>query len=245
MRVRAFSVATALVMVLAACSDSSSSETTASTSATTVAAPATTASPQSTASTEADTKGLQAFPSPGLLRPEELPPGQYTTTIMTPTITLTVGEGWQILGEFEPLLLMSRTVGFQGQEDFLNFVTFPGNSIDAVIDGIQHEEVLDYTDPVLVSVGEAEGLSFTAGVMVPGGGSVEVFTFPNNRLYNRVPLDPPTFDDGDRIRFTVLEVGTDVLTIISGADDLIDFDAFLEAADEVLATVSFRETVTG
>ena len=132
LRVRVFPLAVAVVMVLAACSDSSSSEPTAATTATTAA---TATLPPSAVSTEAGTATLQVFPSVGVLQPRTLSPDDYTTTIMTPTITLTVPDGWLHLGEFEPLLLLSRTMAGGRQADFLNLVTFPANSIDAVIGG--------------------------------------------------------------------------------------------------------------
>jgi len=76
-------------------------------------------------------------------------------------------------------------------------------------------------------------------------GSVELFIFPNNRLYNQIPLNPPQFRDGTRMRFTIIPIGGDVLAIMAISGDGTDFDSFLDAADEVLATISFDETDTG
>ncbi len=227
-------------VVLAGCTGSGSPSTTAASTATVAPTPTTSPSEPSRDSNENETVAGQSFPKVGFGQPELLNPGRYTTTVMTPTITLEVGAGWQLLGEFEPLLLMSRTVD-QFQADALNFVTFPENTIDAVIDRIQSVPVLVDAEPVPASIGGAEGLAFTTAVAVPGGGLAEVFAFPNNRLYNQVPFDPPRFEDGDQVRFTVLEIGDDILTIITAADDSIEFDAFLTAADEVLASISIDQ----
>lgn len=236
----------ALVMVSAACSDSSgaASDDAESVATTTIAAPTATTTTAPVETTEESDTAPQPLPSVGTLRPFQLTPGEYTTTVMTPTVTITIGEGWMHIGEFEPLLLMSREVSGGRQQDFLNFVTFPENSVDAVADAIQSEPGTEQevSNAQPAAIGGAEGRSFVVDVTVPGGGSAESFAFPNDRLYSQVPLDPPRFSDGDRVRFTVVQVGEDVLAVMAGVDAELDFDAFLEDADEVLATVGFDES---
>jgi len=239
-----------VALVVSACSGSDSSaeaaavapETTTQPVATTVVAGTTTTTVATT--DEEVPSGPQPLPGEATLRPVALEAGEYTTTVMTPTIVFSVDEGWLRLGEFDPLLIMSRVVTGGRQQDFLNFVTFPSNTVDAVVEIIQNEPgaELEVTDAQPASLAGAEGISFIAKTTVPGGGSVESFAFPNDRLYARVPLDPPRFEDGDRTRYTIVQVGDDVLVIIAGADEDLDFDAFLEAADEVLASVTFGET---
>jgi len=231
--------ATALVLVLTACSGLSISGSTTSSPAE--------SSSQSTGTTEGGDdapKALSPVDSLVILN-HDLSPGRHTTTILTPTIAFSVGEGWIYRGEYEPLLLLTRDVAAQGRSEVLNFVTFQANSIDTVIEAIQSQEILRSTDPVPVSIGGFDGISFTADVVVPGGESVELFIFPNNRLYNQIPLNPPQFRDGTRMRFTIIPIGGDVLAIMAISGDGTDFDSFLDAADEVLATISFDETDTG
>lgn len=231
--------ATALVLVLTACSGLS-------TSGTTTSSPAETSS-QLTVTTEDGSGTPEALSPVGslVILNHDLAPGRHTTTIMTPTIAFSVGEGWIYRGEYEPLLLLMRDVVAQGRSEVLNFVTFHTNSIDAVIETIKSQEILKSTDPVEVSIDGYDGLSFTADVVVPGSESVELYIFPNNRLYNQIPLNPPQFRDGTRIRFTIIPIDGDVMTIMAISGDGTDFDSFLDAADEVLATISFDETDTG
>lgn len=250
-------------MVLAACSGSSggglddvesavaaTTTATAPTSTSVDASAATPASPTTTtALVETEDEGgasTQPLPSVGVLRPSALTPGEYTTTIMTPGMAITVDDGWLHLGEFEPLLLMSRDVSGGRQQDFLNFVTFPASTVDEIIDVVQAGAGIELavSEDQPAEVGGAQGRSFIVDVTVPGGGSAESFAFPSNRLYRQVPLDPPRFSDGDRARLTVVQVDGDVLTIIAGADAELDFDAFLDAADGVIATVRFNGSVS-
>ncbi len=75
-------------------------------------------------------------------------------------------------------------------------------------------------------------------VVVPGGGFAQTTLFPNNQTYSQVDLDPPRFNDGEQVRFTLIEVGENVLVIMAGSGPS-GFGGFLAIVDELLATVTF------
>ncbi len=183
-----------------------------------------------------DAAAPSSFPSIDKAPPRQLEPGRYRTTLMTPRLSFEVGDGWLQIAEYEPLLLLSRAALFGTQADFLNFVTFPDTGPEPVIDAIRSVAALTAGAARPVTVGGIDGVEFSADVAVPGGGAVEVFAFPNNVLYNRVPLDPPRFADGDRARFTILEVGDDTVVVLAGTAAVLDYEAFIAEADAVLAT---------
>ncbi len=104
---------------------------------------------------------------------------------MTPLVTADFGEGWTLLGEFPPLLLLSRTVGPDRQQDFLNFVTFPVAERAAVAGIIRNVAGVVAGEPEERVVGGRDATEFTADIVVEGGGEVKAFAFPNDALYNQ------------------------------------------------------------
>lgn len=228
----------ALMLVLAACSNSTISETVdtsttqiATTSTTQVATTSTTQVATTTTTLDTD---VQALDPVGTLLPagQRLFVGDYTTTVMTPTVRFSTSEIWDFVGEFPSLLLL----GWGGQE--LNFILFPVYSGETVVEAIQSEAIFDASQVVPAAIGGVDGVSFIVDVVVPGGGSAETTVFPNNQTYSQVDLDPPSFKDGEQIRFTVVEVGDNVVVIMA-ASGPFGFGDFLETADELLATVTF------
>jgi hypothetical protein len=213
-----------LMLVLAACSSSTVSESV-NTSTTQVA----------TTSTTLGTD-VQALDPVGTILPgQRLSVGDYTTTVMTPTITFSTTRFWDFIGEFPSLLLL----GQPARQQELNFVLFATYSGETVADTIQNEAIFDASEVVQATVGGIDGVSFIVDVVVPGGGvSNPVIIFPNNQTYSQVDLDPPSFKDGEQIRFTVVEVGDNVVVIMAGSGPS-GFGDFLETADELLATVTF------
>lgn len=176
------------------------------------------------------------FPSVGELRPVNLQPGAYVTSVMDPPLRLEVGDGWIHVGEFPPLLLLSRAIGAR-QADALNFITFPESDVDAVVTAIASEPVLGGPAIDTADLAGRTGRGFTADVTVAGGGSAEIFSFPNNELYSQVPLDPPLFNDNDRVRVTAAQIGDDVLValVLAGAEE---FESFSVEADALLETLT-------
>ena len=221
-----------LVLVLAACTSSAGSESV-DTSTTQEAATSTTQVATTTTTLDPD---VQALDPVGRLLPggQRLSVGDYTTTVMTPTLTFSTSEFWDFVGEFPSLLLLGQPARQQG----LNFVFFPVYSGETVVEAIQNEPIFEASEAVPATVGGIEGVSFVVDVAVPGGGSAEATVFPSNQTYSQVDLDPPRFSDGEQIRFTVVEVGDNVVVIMAVSGPF-GFGGFLDTADELLATVTF------
>jgi hypothetical protein len=221
-----------LMLVLAACSNSTVSESV-NTSTTQVA---TTSTTQVATTTTTLGTGVQVLDPVGRLLSggSRLSVGDYTTTVMTPTVTFSTNKFWDFLGEFPSLLLLGQPARQQG----LNFILFPTYSGETVVEAIQNEAIFDTSQVVPATIGGIDGVSFTVNVVVPGGGSAETTVFPNSQIYSQVDLDPPNFTDGEQIRFTVVEVGDNVVVIMA-ASGPFGFGDFLETADELLATVTF------
>ena len=221
-----------LMLVLAACSNSTVSESV-STSTTQVATTSTTQVAVTTTTLDTD---VQALDPVGRLLPggSRLSVGDYTTTVMTPTVTFSTSEFWDFVGEFPSLLLLGQPARQQG----LNFILFPTDSGETVVEAIQNEAIFDASQVVPATIGGIDGVSFIVDVVVPGGGSAETTVFPNNQTYSQVDLDPPSFTNGEQVRFTVVEVGDNVVVVMA-ASGPFGFGDFLETADELLATVTF------
>jgi hypothetical protein len=153
---------------------------------------------------------------------------------MTPTITFSTSRFWDFAGEFPSLLLLWQPA----RQQALNFAFFATYSGETVADTIQNEAIFDASEVVPATVGGIDGVSFIVDVVVPGGGSAQTIIFPNNQTYSQVDLDPATFNDGEQVRFTVIEIGDNVLVIVAKAGPF-GFGDFLDTADKLLATVTF------
>jgi hypothetical protein len=228
-----------LMLVLAACSSSTASESV--NTSTTQVAPTTTTqvAPTSTTQVAPTTTTLgtdvQALDPVGRILPgQRLSVGAYTTTVMTPTVTFSTSKFWDFNGEFPSLLLL----GQPARQQALNFVHFPVYSGETIVEAIQNEEIFDATQVAPATIGGIDGVSFIVDVVVPGGGSAQTTVFPNNQTYSQVDLEPPSFNDGEQIRFTVIEVGDNVVVIMAQSGPF-GFGDFLETADELLTTVTF------
>ncbi len=222
-----------LMLVLAACSSSTASESV-NTTTTQVATASTTrvATTTTTLDTDADVQALD--PVGRFLPGQRLSVGDYTTTLMTPTIEFSISEFWDFRGEFASLLLLQQPAGQQA----LNFILFPVYSGEVVAEAIQNQAIFDVSEVVPATVGGIDGVSFIVDVVVSGGGSAQITIFPNNQTYSQVDLDPPSFNDGEQVRFIVVEIGDNVLVIMAGSGPF-GFNDFLATADKLLATVTF------
>lgn len=219
------------MLVLAACSSSTVSESV-NTSTTQVATTSTTQVATTTTTLDTDVHALDPV---GRILPfgQLLSVGDYTTTLMAPRIRFSTSEFWDFRGEFASLLLLGQTAG----QHELNFVQFPTYSGESVVEAIQSEAIFEASEVVPGTTGGNDSVSFMVDVVVPGGGSAQTTIFPNNQTYSQVDLDPPTFSDGEQIRFTVVEIGDKVLVIMATSGSS-GFNDFLEKADGLLATVT-------
>jgi len=227
----------ALMLVLAACSNTTTPNQ--PSSATTPTAQSTTSAPDGTTTTADAGPTAQALSPIGTIAPQPLTSGDYTTTVMTPKITFTASPSWDFLGEFPPLLLLGQA-GFQE----LNFVRFPSSSVDTVANAIKNETIFNAEVSSPATVGRIDGISFMVSVVVPGGGSGETTVFPNNQIFSQVDLDPPRFINGRQIRFTLIPIDSDVLAIMAIFPGNSGLEGFLDIADELLATVVFGDMST-
>jgi hypothetical protein len=223
MRFRQLSASIGLMLLTVACASSSTSQ-------------------QSDITTEINvgagsivTQGAQPFGPSGAITNVLLKPGDYTTLLMNPAIRMTIGEFWQFRGDFTPLLLLTRIGGHE-----LNFILFPSSSVASVAEAIQSEAVFESSETSPAVVDGLEGISFLVNVVSPGGRLATTSVFPSNEIYSRVDLNPPTFPDGRQIRFTLVPVGDNVITIMASSGPT-GFDNFLETVDTLLMTVTFDE----
>ncbi len=227
MRFRRLSASIALMLLTVACGGSSTSRQSETTTEINVGAGSIV------------TQGVLPFGPSGAITKLLLKPGDYTTLLMNPAIRMTIGEFWQFRGDFTPLLLLAWIGGHE-----LNFVLFPSNSVASVAEAIQSEAVFESSKTSPAVVDGLEGISFIVNVVVPGGGVATTSVFPSNEVYSRVDLDPPTFPDGQQIRFTLVPVGNNVITIMASSGPT-GFDNFLVTVDTLLMTVTFDETFGG
>lgn len=221
MHFRQLSAGIGLMLLTAACASSSTSR------------PPETTAGSSVSSESIVTQGARPFGPSGAITNVLLKPGDYTTLLMNPTIRMTIGEFWQFRGDFSPLLLLTWIGGHE-----LNFVLFPSSSVASVTEAIQTEAIFESSRTSPAVVDGLEGISFLVNVVVPGGGVATTSVFPSNEVYSRVDLDPPTFPDGRQIRFTLVPVGGNVITIMASSGPT-GFETFLETVDTLLMTVTF------
>ena len=222
--------------------DPSGSETPTSTTAIATeveSTPVTDVAPSTTARDAEPTGQSTVLQPDGAFVRQSLSDVPYVTSILTPTIEFSGAGEWLFNGEFEPLLLLSRRTGTSGvQEQVLNFVTFNTTNVDSVIDALQSDPILVFSDEAPSTLGGIDGVALTATAVVPGGGSAPALIFPSNLFISQVPLDPPVFSDGHVVRFTVLPIG-DVVVVVLAGSDAASFDDHLTAADALLSTVTF------
>lgn len=250
MPVRVISMVGALMLVLAACSSTSASESTTSPPSTTTitedaeSPPASDATSSTTTLTtardsEAEDQSTVLEPTRDFVR-QPLSDVSYVTSIMTPTIEFSGAGEWLFNGEFDPLLLLSRSDDSRGaQQQALNFATFNTTEVDLVIAALKSDSVLVFSgDEVPATIGGIDGVALTATAVVPGGGAAQSSIFPSNLFISQVALDPPVFVDGWVVRFTVIPVG-DVVVVALVVSDAASFDDLLVAADALLSTVTF------
>jgi len=248
--VRVISMVGALMLVLAACSSTSASESTTSPPSTTTitedaeSPPASDATSSTTTLTtardsEAEDQSTVLEPTRDFVR-QPLSDVSYVTSIMTPTIEFSGAGEWLFNGEFDPLLLLSRSDDSRGaQQQALNFATFNTTEVDLVIAALKSDSVLVFSgDEVPATIGGIDGVALTATAVVPGGGAAQSSIFPSNLFISQVALDPPVFVDGWVVRFTVIPVG-DVVVVALVVSDAASFDDLLVAADALLSTVTF------
>ena len=250
MRVRIISIAGALMLVLAACSSSGDSESTTLPPSTTTTTTTTTedaesplasdaASSTTTRDSDAEDQGTVLEPTREFVR-QPLSDVSYVTSIMTPTIEFSGAGEWLFNGEFDPLLLLSRSDNSRGaQQQALNFATFNTTEVELVIAALKSDSVLVFSgDEVPATIGGIDGVALTATAVVPGGGAAQSSIFPSNLFISQVTLDPPVFVDGWVVRFTVIPVG-DIVVVALVVSDAASFDDLLVAADALLSTVTF------
>lgn len=182
--------------------------------------------------------------------PERLPAGEYTTKNFRPTLSFTVGEGWQFR---VPDLRYAIDIG-PGPESGIAFLNVrsiydPSQSAQAIqrpapadmVAWLQEHPYLDAEKPQPVTIGGVEGKQFDA---TP---SKMPKNYPPNCPAPCVPLFPLMAGvdyglfEGEKDRFIVLEgvEGKNVIIVVSTQTEE-RFDEFAPEAQEVLDTVEWE-----
>lgn len=177
--------------------------------------------------------------------------GEYTTPTFRPQVTFTVGSGWETEStQLRDYLGIARRDFKVISMERVERVFDPkrpvfGNFDDAPADMIkwlrEHPRMRPLGEPTTRKVGDVEGQSIDMEIR-------SVITkrrpaiCPDPCLPVFVPSDGAAvnYAKGDRVRFTVVKLGTQTITVAVAAEGP-EFRKFLPLAEKVLASVKFAE----
>lgn len=180
---------------------------------------------------------------------EDIPAGEYTTKNFEPTLSFTLGEGWQSgIPDLRYVVDIER--GISSGIDFMNvrYVYDANNPLhsesnpapDDMVAWLQQHPYLDAERPQPVAIGGVEGKQFDVSVpkmpeeSPPGCGG------PCLPLFELAPGLSFAMAEGEKERFIVLEgVEGKTVTIAAGAP-VEEFEAFIPKAQKVLKSVEWE-----
>jgi hypothetical protein len=180
---------------------------------------------------------------------EDIPAGEYTTKNFEPTLSFSVGEGWQSgIPDLRYVVDIER--GMSSGIDFMNvrYVYDVNNPLhsgsnpapDDMVAWLQQHPYLDAERPQPVTIGGVEGKQFDVSVpkmpeeSPPGCGG------PCLPLFELAPGLSFAMAEGEKERFIVLEgVEGKTVTIAAGAP-VEEFEAFIPKAQKVLKSVEWE-----
>ena len=180
---------------------------------------------------------------------EDIPAGEYTTKNFEPTLSFTLGEGWQSgIPDLRYVVDIER--GISSGIDFMNvrYVYDANNPLhsesnpapDDMVAWLQQHPYLDAERPQPVAIGGVEGKQFDVSVpkmpeeFPPGCGG------PCLPLFELAPGLSFAMAEGEKERFIVLEgVEGKTVTIAAGAP-VEEFEVFLPKAQKVLKSVEWE-----
>jgi hypothetical protein len=179
---------------------------------------------------------------------EDIPAGEYTTKNFEPTLSFTLGEGWQSeIPDLRYVVDIER--GMSSGIDFMNvryvydvnnpLHSEPNPAPDDMVAWLEQHPYLDAEKPQPVAIGGVEGKQFDVSVpkmpeeSPPGCGG------PCLPLFELAPGLSFAMAEGEKERFIVLEgVEGKTVTIAAGAP-VEEFEAFIPKAQKVLKSVEW------
>lgn len=181
---------------------------------------------------------------------EELPTGEISSEEFEPTLSFTIGEGWQDAGRLPDSLVISQedsTLSFLNVREVydpdapnLTNVAFAPEDAEGMVEWFQNHPYLEAGETEPVEVGGASGVAFDVSIPeAPEDYPSEECGIPCVPLFRMSDGNPFWFYEGYRVRVIIVDVGGEAVTIAieSRADE---FDEFLPQAEEVLSTVKWR-----
>jgi hypothetical protein len=180
---------------------------------------------------------------------EYVPVGEYTTKNFEPTLSFTVGEGWQF-GVPDLRYIVDIGQGMSSGIAFMNirYVYDANNPVgsepkpapDDLVAWLQQHSYLDTEKALPVTIGGVEGRQFDVTVSKVPTGSPPACGGPCLPLFELVPGLSFALAEDEKDRFIVVEgVEGKTVTIAAGAPDE-EFEEFLPKAQKVLKTVQWE-----
>ena len=180
---------------------------------------------------------------------EDIPAGEYTTKNFEPTLSFTLGEGWQ-LGIPDLRYVVDIELGMSSGIDFMNVrnVYDANNPLhsesnrapDDMVAWLQQHPYLDAERPQPVAIGGVEGKQFDVSVPKMPEESPPGCRGPCLPLFELAPGLSFAMAEGEKERFIVLEgVEGKTVTIAAGAP-VEEFGAFIPKAQKVLKSVEWE-----
>jgi hypothetical protein len=180
---------------------------------------------------------------------EDIPAGEYTTKNFKPTLSFTLGEGWQS-GIPDQRYLVDIEQGTSSGIDFMNvrYVYDVNNPLhsgsnpapDDIVAWLEQHPYLDAEKPQPVAIGGVEGKQFDVSVPKMPEESPPGCEGPCLPLFELAPGLSFALAEGEKERFIVLEgVEGKTVTIAAGAP-VEEFEAFLPKAQKVLKSVEWE-----
>jgi len=181
---------------------------------------------------------------------EDIPAGEYTTKNFEPTLSFTLGEGWQlVIPDQRHVVDIER--GIASGIDFMNvrYVYDANNPLHSgsnpapsdMVAWLEQHPYLDAEKPQPVAIGGVEGKQFDVSApkmpeeSPPGCGG------PCVPLFELAPGLSFAMAEGEKERFIVLEgVEGKTVTIAAGAP-VEEFEAFIPKAQKVLKSVEWED----
>jgi hypothetical protein len=180
---------------------------------------------------------------------EDIPAGEYTTKNFEPTLSFSVGEGWQSgIPDLRYVVDIER--GMSSGIDFMNvrYVYDVNNPLhsgsnpapDDIVAWLEQHPYLDAEKPQPVAIGGVEGKQFDVSVPKMPEESPPGCEGPCLPLFELAPGLSFALAEGEKERFIVLEgVEGKTVTIAAGAP-VEEFEAFLPKAQKVLKSVEWE-----
>jgi hypothetical protein len=185
---------------------------------------------------------MKGLPHQAGHEPVLVPAGRYVTAQFRPPVSLTLGGGWRSYGERADGFTLARG------ESLLGFVRIE-RVVDSRSAGMRPRPEDIHPAPAdLAAWLEAHPRLKTSGaapVQVGGAAGVQIEATVSSGFSNVARLFVSAADEmlfveaGERIRFFVIDVGSETVLIVLESPSQKDFEELLGPAEKVLASVRF------